>query len=88
MRIPITAGVLGKKKTSHVTAVGKGKALQIVSARLKIANVDETETAAKNAESVSFQVSLDTGKTKLQTWFTDDRGESFGAYYVQVRRIM
>ncbi len=77
-----------KRKTSHVTEVGEGKALQIVSARLKIANVDETETVVKHAESVSFQVSLDTGKTKLQTWFTDDRGESFGAYYVQVRRIM
>ena len=88
LRIPITAGVLGKKKTPRVTAVGKGKALQIVSARLKIANVDETETVAKDTESVSFRVLLDTGKTKLQTWFTDDKGESFGAYYVQVRRIM
>ncbi|MHC4691923.1 MAG: arylsulfatase [Planctomycetota bacterium] len=68
-------------------AVEKGKAINITQARLKIADVDVTKPVPKEAHDVTFRVQLKTGKTRLQTWFTDDKGASRGAYYVYVKRL-
>ena len=73
--IPITAAVEG------------GKAINISQARLKIADVDVSKPVLTDAHEVTFRVQLKGGKTRLQTWFTDDKGESRGAYYVYVRRL-
>lgn len=64
-----------------------GKDIKVKKARLKIADLDFEKPVHQKAKGVSFQVGLKKGKTKLQTWFTDDRGESFGAYYVYVKRL-
>jgi hypothetical protein len=72
---PITAAIEG------------GKAISATKARLKIADVDVSKPIPKDAHAVMFQIKLKAGKTRLQTWFTDDRGESRGAYYVYVKRL-
>jgi len=73
-----------------------GKAITATEARLKIipvsafaesTGVDVTKQVPKDALGVTFQVKLKAGKTRLQTWFTDDEGESRGAYYVYVKRL-
>ncbi len=71
---PITAAIEG------------GKAISATKARLKIADVDVSKPVPKDAHSATFRVQLKAGKTRLQTWFTDDKGTSRGAYYVYVKR--
>lgn len=68
-------------------AIPRGKAISASKARLKIADVDLTRPIPKDASAVTFQVQLKVGKTRLQTWFTDDKGTFRGAYYVYVKRL-
>ena len=68
-------------------AIAGGKAIAVTKARLKIANVDVSKPVSKEASAVTFRVQLKAGKTRLQTWFTDDKGASRGAYYVYVKRL-
>jgi len=44
---------------------------------MKIAEFDQTK----------FRAKLKAGKTRLQTWFTNDKDESRGAYYAYVKRL-
>jgi hypothetical protein len=69
------------------TAIAKGKAINVTKARLKIADVDVSKPVSADAHAVTFEVKLKAGKTQLQTWFIDDKGESRGAYYVYVKRL-
>ena len=68
-------------------AVPGGKAISATSARLKIADLDVTKAIPNGAHAVTFEVELKAGKTRLQTWFTNDKGASWGAYSVYVRRL-
>jgi arylsulfatase A-like enzyme len=70
-------------------AIPEGEAIPITKARLKIADVDQTQPVLENATAVKFKVRLKAGKTRLQTWFIDqeDESESLGAYYVYVKRL-
>ncbi len=68
------------------TAIGGGKAIGATKARLKIADVDITKPVSAGARAVTFEVKLKAGKTRLQTWFTNNQGESWGAYYLYVKR--
>ncbi len=68
-------------------AIAGGKAIGATKARLKIADVDTTKPIPKDAHAVTFRVQLKAGKTRLQTWFTDEAGGSRGAYYVYVKRL-
>ncbi|MHC4388944.1 MAG: arylsulfatase [Planctomycetota bacterium] len=70
-------------------AIPKGEAIRITKARLKIADVDQTQPVLENATAVKFKVRLKAGKTRLQTWFIDqdDESKSLGAYYVYVKRL-
>jgi len=70
-----------------VEAVPGGKPIGVTQARLKIANVDVTKPVTEEAAAVTFEVKLRAGKTRLQTWFTDEKGASRGAYYVYVTRL-
>ncbi len=42
---------------------------------------------AMSVQAVTFRIKLEAGKTRLQTWFTDDEGTSRGAYYVYAKRL-
>jgi len=84
---PIKAGIPGRKGVPGVEDFFVGKALNFVKARLKIADVNLTKPVGENDCAVTFRVKLKAGKRRLQTWFTDDKGQSWGAYYVYVKRL-
>lgn len=58
--------------------------IQATMARLKIGDLDQSKPIPERADSVSFEVTLRSGKTRLQTWFSDDEG-SRGAFFVDVQ---
>lgn len=64
-----------------------GKAITATQARLKVAGEDLTKPITVDAHSVTFQVRLKAGKTRLQTWLTSENGTSRGAYYVYAKRF-
>jgi len=68
-------------------AVDGGKAIRVTGARIKIADMDQSKPVDKAAIEVTFRVNLKAGKTKLQTWFSDDGDASRGAYYVYAKRL-
>lgn len=86
---PITSTVPASEPVPDVVnPYPAGKAISATKARLKIANVDVSKPIPKEAATVRFQVQLEAGKTRLQTWFIDEKsGESRGAYYVYVKRF-
>jgi len=68
-------------------AIEGGKAIKATKARIKIANVEKSKPVDHEAVEVTFRLNLKAGKTKLQTWFTDNGGASRGAYYVYAKRL-
>ena len=83
--LALTAAAPGH--TGKLANYKAGKALQIATARLKVAGMDETKTVAASDKAVVFRVKLPAGRTTLQTWFLDAAGaELCGAYYVYVKR--
>jgi arylsulfatase A-like enzyme len=67
--------------------MGKGKAVPIAEARLRIGGVDLTSPAPGGAKAVSFTVNLEAGKTLLETWFHDKAGKPLcSAYYTRAER--
>jgi len=68
-------------------AIAGGKAITAIQARLKVADQDLTRPVPADARFVKFQIKLKAGKTRLQSWFTDDKGTSRGAYYVYAKRL-
>lgn len=65
----------------------KGRAINVTNARIKIAEVEKTKSVSENETAVLFRLQLQAGKTRLQTWFTDDKGQSRSAYYVYIRYL-
>jgi arylsulfatase A-like enzyme len=84
LAINATCDAVPAEKSWHPLQPGS---LTATKARLKIQEVDETRPIAEDARTVTFTVPLRAGSTRLQTWLTDDRGNSRGAYYVQVERL-
>jgi arylsulfatase A-like enzyme len=68
-------------------AIPNGKAISATQARLKIGDIDLKQEIPSNARAVTFKTTLPAGKTRLQTWFTDDQGASCGAYFVYVKYL-
>ena len=67
--------------------MGKGRAVPIAKARLKIGTADVTKPAPHGAKSVSFTVDLKAGKAVLETWFQNKAAKSLcSAYYTKVER--
>jgi hypothetical protein len=58
-------------------------------ARLKIADFDQSKPLKPDDEEVIFQVNLKKGETRAQAWFINDMGDgqTHGVYYVYVERI-
>ncbi|NND71688.1 MAG: N-acetylgalactosamine 6-sulfate sulfatase, partial [Rhodothermales bacterium] len=61
--------------------------IEAISARVQVGDAVVESDLAESAESASFQVALDPGPTRLQTWLELPSGESRGAYYVSVERL-
>ena len=68
-------------------SVPDGRALEIVSARLKVGSFDETRPVDASTIAATFQIPLEAGETTLETWLTTAAGESSGAYFIYVRRL-
>ena len=68
-------------------AIDRGKAVAATQARLKIANEDLTKPIPADAHYVTFRLRLKAGKTRLQSWLTDNKGASRGAYYIYAKRL-
>lgn len=83
---PISAGVPTFKAVDG--ELPPGKALPISSARLKIANFDETKSVGAQDKEVLFTVRLNSGaKLPMQSWLYDSAGQELcGAYFAYVRR--
>ena len=62
-------------------------AIPIKSTRLKVGDYDQTLAILPSDRETKFSVYLAAGEQKLQTWFTTDSGESWGAYYVYIRKL-
>ena len=68
-------------------AIPGGKAIRVSSARLKIGAVDQTVPGQAQDNFAKLTVQLNRGKTTMQTWFSDEQGNSRGAYYVYVKKL-
>ena len=67
--------------------IRKGKALPIKSARIKIAQYNQTSEVSSTDRSVKFKLKLCKGPAKLKTFFYDkDGAELCGAYYVRIAK--
>jgi hypothetical protein len=75
----------------HKGALGQfppGKALPIVQARLRVADLDQSKPVAATDKAATFVVRLPAGHTTLQTWFYGKNGEELcGAYCVYVTKL-
>jgi hypothetical protein len=67
-------------------AVDGGRAIRATRARIHIGDLDQSAPVSDAASHIRFELALQPGKTRLQTWFIDPDGRSRGAYYVTVRR--
>ena len=63
------------------------KAIDIRSARLKVAGFDESKPVMAETTSVTFTVDLEAGETDIETWFRTSNDKTLGAYYLDVRRL-
>ncbi len=68
-------------------AIPNGRAINAAEARITIADIDQKKPVPRDAVEVKFRVNLKACKTRLQTWFIDDKGDSRGAYYAYVKRL-
>jgi len=83
---PIRSSLPGRTGVPFVDDLLPGKAIPVAQARLKVADFDETKPVRSKDKAAVFQVRLKAGKMRLQTWFTDEKGETRGAYYVYAKR--
>jgi arylsulfatase A-like enzyme len=66
---------------------GGGRALPLVSAKLRIGSEVFTQDILPDEKEVVFDVELQVGETQLQTYLFDAEHNDIGAYYVYVERI-
>ena len=66
---------------------GGGRAIPLVSARLRVADYDGTQPIAPGDKFAAFTVDLQAGETLAQTYLYDAEGRDIGAYYVYVERV-
>ena len=68
-------------------AIKRGKALSIVTARLKAGAFDKTVAVGDQTKEATFRVELEAGDVSIQTWLARSDGSSSGAYYLYVKRL-
>lgn len=63
---------------------GGGKAIPVVTARLKVGDIEQEASVGEDDLGITFTAELNAGETRLQTWFIVDESSDIGAYYVYV----
>jgi len=80
-------GISRRRALQLGAAAAAGVALPIATARLKVADFDQTRAVTPSDTAITFTLTLKSGPAKLQTWFYDASGaEICGAYYVYLHR--
>ena len=82
----VKAPVLDPKKQDIAARLVNLKTSSIIptSARLQIGGFDQIKPVKKGQKTVVFEVKLPKGKVNLKTWFINNKGEKWGAYYVYI----
>lgn len=65
----------------------KGKAYNIIRAKVKVNDSMKEADVDAEAESANFTLNLEKGKADIQTWFYTLEGDSLGAYYVNIKML-
>jgi hypothetical protein len=60
--------------------------IEATHARLKVGGVEHETEVSSESSTATFDITLESGPTTLQTWLTLPNGETRGAYYVNVER--
>ncbi len=84
--LALQAGVEMKPAVDGGQALPEGKAFAIESAKLKIGEQSWEQEVEDGLDRASFSVKLDPGPTHIQTWFRDEEGKQWGAYYVYIKK--
>jgi len=66
---------------------GGGHAIPIQMARLRVGEQEHTQPVTATDHSATFTLTLPTGPTHLQSWFTEENGATLGAYYVYIESL-
>ncbi len=84
--IPLSAGLEATPVATDVLL--EGEPMPIAVARIRLGErPGQTRRVEEGATHVTFTTQLPAGRTRLYTWFLDERGQSLvGAYYVYVER--
>lgn len=59
-------------------------AVNAVEARLKVGQFDKTVAVSENDREIVFEVNLQKGEHKLQSWFIQENGENITPYYTYI----
>lgn len=70
----------------EITPYTGGRALKLKHARIKVGDQEAEARIHATDHDVVFTLDLPAGNARLETWFTDTKGDSIGAYYVYVRK--
>ncbi|VGO19620.1 arylsulfatase [Pontiella sulfatireligans] len=84
--VPI-AGSVPALEEPFCDPLPEGRVYPVTHARLVVQDVDQTIKVHKGDKAAVFEVPLNKGQTKLQTWFTFDGAQTIGAYYVYVEKL-
>jgi len=63
------------------------KTVKAVRAKIRIAGKEIEKTVNQNSKGVVFSLNLPAGKTTLETWLYDTKGEAGGAYFTEVESL-
>ncbi|TWU15740.1 sulfatase-like hydrolase/transferase [Allorhodopirellula heiligendammensis] len=68
--------------------LSSGPAWDVASARIRVGDVERSTHVSAGARSVKFEMPLAAGRTTMQTWLSDGKGQEIGgAYYVTAERL-
>jgi hypothetical protein len=63
------------------------KFMKVTKARIQLGTVEQTQDVAPKAKETTFKLKLKSGPAKLQTWFSDAKDKSAGAYFLYAKRL-
>ena len=89
--IPAAAPALSDPRVIYdaegIYAHKEGKALPITHAKLQVGEQTAEQDVESTDKAIRFRVDVEKGNTRVQTWFSNNRGLSLGAYHVYIRKV-
>ncbi|WP_417443135.1 arylsulfatase [Joostella sp.] len=84
---PINAGLQdGIEATQIRDEIFNGKAFNFKSGGISLGDYSERKPIADNSISIKFERSLNKGRIRFNTWFTNLEGKNVGAYYIKISK--